>query len=60
MSSEKRVRIPFAENPKGSYTMLVNVGLSGPKLSPKGVSDGKSVNIPIPTIERDGRTHRAM
>jgi len=60
-SEEKRVRIPFRPKPKGFPTRCsVNVGLSGSKLSPKGVSDGKSVNIPIPTIERDGRTHRAM
>ena len=27
-------------------------------MKPKGLADGKLVNIPIPIYERDGRTHR--
>ena len=28
--------------------MVINQGLGGPKLNPKGVSDGQQVNIPAP------------
>ena len=53
MSSDKTDENSVRRKPKVSYAMFVNVGLVGSKLSPKGVGDGKLVNIPIPTIERD-------
>ena len=30
--------------------MAVNHGLVGPKVRPKGVTDGQQVNIPVPLI----------
>ncbi len=58
MSSERRVRIPSTEclrfPEEGSSTQ----GKSGPKLRPKGVGDGKQVDIPVPPLYRlsDGGT----
>lgn len=37
---------------KVSTAMLVICGLVGPKLRPKGVSDGQQVNIPVLNIDR--------
>ena len=34
--------------PKVSLAMMINQGLGGPKVKPKGVADGKPVNIPAP------------
>ena len=36
--------------PKVSYGRFVLVGLVGPKLRPRGVSDGQLVNIPAPPV----------
>ena len=32
--------------PKVSYATAIDVGLVGPKVNPKGVADGYTVNIP--------------
>ncbi len=38
--------------PEVSYERLIRVGLVGPKLRPRGVSDGEQVNIPVPPLQR--------
>ena len=38
--------------PKGSYARSLRVGLVGPKLRAKAVSDGQLVSIPAPLVER--------
>ena len=42
--------------PKVSGGRLIRVGLVGPKLRPRGVSDGQQVNIPVPAGWSDGGT----
>ena len=42
-ASEKLAR----RKPKGSCATLIDAGLVGPKARPKGVVDGKLVNIPV-------------
>ena len=44
----KRVRIPFAENLRFPGEGKSAQGESGPKARPKGVADGRQVNIPAP------------
>lgn len=61
MSSERRVRIPSAENlripEEGSSTQ----GKSGPKPRAKAVGDGQLVEIPVPpSIVRVKWGHRRM
>ena len=38
---------PAHRKSKVSLAMVFNQGLGGPKVNPKGVADGQSVNIPI-------------
>ena len=61
MSSERRVRIPSAENlripEEGSSTQ----GKSGPKPRAKAVGDGQLVEIPVPpSVARVKWGHRRM
>ena len=44
----KRVRIPFAESLRFPGEGKSAQGESGPKARPKGVADGRQVNIPAP------------
>ena len=46
MSNRNQGEIPWHRKPKVSLAMVINQGLGGPKLNPKGVGDGQSVNIP--------------
>ena len=50
MSSESQVRILAIENLRVPGEGSSARGKSGPKLRPKGVDDGQSVEIPIPPI----------
>ena len=52
------VRIHFAENPRVPGQGSSSQGKSGPKARPKGVVDGKRVNIPVPLILSDGVTEK--
>ena len=52
MSNEKRVRISFTESLRFPEEGSSAQGKSGPKLRPKGVSDGKQVEIPVPPSVR--------
>ena len=61
MSSERRVRIPSAENlripEEGSSTQ----GKSGPKPRAKAVGDGQLVEIPVPpSVVRGKWGHRRI
>jgi len=38
--------------------MIINLGLVGPKLKPKGVGDGQLVNIPAPSLVLNQGTRR--
>ena len=53
MSSVRRVRIPSADNLRVPGSGQSYQGESGPKARPKGVADGKQVNIPVPTLRSD-------
>ena len=46
----KRVRIPFAESLRFPGEGKSAQGESGPKARPKGVADGRQVNIPAPVL----------
>ncbi len=48
VSSETWVRIPRTENPRFPEEGSSALGKSGPKARPRGVVDGKQVNIPVP------------
>ena len=48
MSSGTWVRIPRTENPRFPEEGSSALGKSGPKARPKGVVDGKLVDIPVP------------
>ena len=52
MSSDKTGEKPVRRKPKVSWARLILPGLVGPKLRPKGVGDGKQVNIPAPPYMR--------
>ncbi len=52
----KRVRIPFAESLRFPGEGSSAQGKSDPKPRPKGVGDGKQVNIPVPPEWTDGVT----
>ena len=52
MSSEKTRGKRVRRKSKVSWGRLIRPGLVGPKLRPKGVSDGQYVNIRIPPILR--------
>src|SRR5690625_7895775 len=58
MSNEKRVRISFTESLRFPEEGSSTQGKSGPKPRPKGVGDGKQVDIPVPPHDRlnDGKT----
>ena len=47
----KRVRIPFAESLRFPGEGKSAQGESDPKTRPKGVVDGRQVNIPAPTVK---------
>jgi hypothetical protein len=48
MSSERRVRIPSAENPRFPEEGSSTQGKSGPKSRARAVGDGQQVEIPAP------------
>jgi hypothetical protein len=50
MSNEKGVKIPLAGRPRVPAQRSSAQGESAPKARPKGVVDGKQVNIPVPSI----------
>ena len=52
MSSANPGENPGHRKSKVSYATLFGVGLVGPKLRPKGASDGQRVNIPVPPSSR--------
>ena len=52
MSSEKTRGKRVRRKSKVSWGRLIRPGLVGPKLRPKGVSNGQSVNIRIPLLLR--------
>ena len=52
------VRIHFAENPRVPGQGSSSQGKSGPKARPKGVVDGKQVNIPVPPYMSEGVTEK--
>src|SRR5699024_8997633 len=58
MSNEKRVRISFTESLRFPEEGSCTQGKSGPKPRPKGVGDGRQVDIPVPPRNRssDGVT----
>ena len=62
VSSETWVRIPRTDGPRFPEEGSSALGESGPKERPKGVSDGRRVEIPVPHRERgsdgDGRSNR--
>ena len=49
MSSERGVRNPSAESPRFPGEGYSSQGQSGPKARPKGVVDGKQINISVLT-----------
>jgi hypothetical protein len=53
MSSERRVRTPSAVSPRFPGSGQSPQGESDPKVRPKGVVDGKQVNIPAPDVWSD-------
>jgi hypothetical protein len=53
MSSERRVRTPSAGSPRFPGRGQSPQGESEPKARPKGVVDGKRVNIPAPDTWSD-------
>ena len=50
MSSDKTGEKPVRRKPKVSCARVIRAGLVEPKPRPKGVGDGKRVNIPVPPI----------
>ena len=52
MSSDKADEKSARRKPKVSWGRLIRPGLVGPKPRPKGVGDGKSVNIRTPLGRR--------
>ncbi len=60
MSSVKVCEKHIHRKPEVSYATLIGVGLVGPKLRPKGVSDGQLVNIPAPLVSLGYRRHRKV
>ena len=47
MSNRNAGEIPAHRKPKVSAAMVIIRGLGGPKVKPRGVADGHSVNTPI-------------
>ena len=61
MSSERRVRIPSAENLRIPGEGSSAQGKSGPKPRAKAVGDGQQVEIPVPPeVARVKRGHRRI
>ena len=58
MSNEKISENLIRRKPKVSWGRLVRPGLVGPKSRPKGVVDGKQVNIPVPLLTAMERRRR--
>jgi hypothetical protein len=60
MSSDKAGEKPARRKPKVSWARLIRSGLVDPKPRPKGVGNGKQVNIPVPPVCRlsDGGTQK--
>ena len=50
MSNEMEVRIFHPESPRVPGEGSSTQGKPEPKVNPKGVADGKQVNIPVPYI----------
>ena len=59
MSSESEVRIFTVENPRFPGEGSSAQGKSGPKSRPKGVDDGQTVEIPLPSY-RPKQGHRRI
>ena len=53
-----RVKNPHTENPRFPAQRYSAQGESAPKARPKGVVDGKQVNIPVPDITAMGGRRR--
>ena len=64
VSSEMWARIPHTDGPRSPEEGSSALGESGPKERPKGVSDGRQAEIPVPPEERwsdgEGRRDRRM
>ena len=65
--TKKRVRIPLAVNPRFPQPCSSAEGEPDPKVRPKGVTDGKQVNIPVlagvclmPRGDAEGKVGRVM
>ncbi len=58
MSSDKTGEKPVRRKPKVSCARVIRAGLVDPKPRPKGVGDGKRVNIPVPPIGAEGGRRR--
>ena len=50
---------PLAENPRVPVPGSSGQGQSAPKAKPKGVVDGKQVNIPVPPVLSSAGTEKA-
>ena len=50
MSNDKIGEKPIHRKTEVSWATIIAPGLVGPKLRPKGVSDGQLVDIPVPLI----------
>ena len=50
----KGVKIALAESPRVPAQRSSAQGESAPKARPKGVADGKRVNIPVPNVTAMG------
>ena len=56
MSNDNTGEKPVRRKSKDSCSTLIEAGLVGPKMRPKGVVDGKQVNIPaLIDISMEGR-----
>ena len=65
--TKKRVRIPLAVNPRFPQPCSSAEGEPDPKVRPRGVTDGKRVNIPalvivclVPRGDAEGKVDRVM
>jgi len=61
MSNERGVRIPSTDCLRFPELSSSSQGQSGPKVRPKGVTDGEQVDIPVPrrVCLTDGGTRKA-
>jgi len=55
MSNDKPDEKSGHRKPKVSHATIIDVGLVGPKVRPKGVADGEQVNIPAPVQFRPSK-----